>query len=210
MDYITIASAASGEFVERKSRFIGTIQPVKTKEEAEQFIGQMKAKYYDATHNVSAYILRQERIERYSDDGEPQGTAGVPVLELLKKEGLTDVCVVVTRYFGGILLGAGGLVRAYSHGCKLAVDAAEWVTMCNCERLLLDFDYSLYGKINYILPEFNGKLESTDFADRVKIQFLIPEADSSRFQKQLIELTSGQIILRSMGNLFTQYPYQKK
>ena len=122
-DYITLNQRAQDEFVERKSRFIGTATPVSTQEEAIAFIDEMRSKYWDATHNVYAYILR-DGTKRYSDDGEPQGTAGVPVLDVLQKEGLTDLCVVVTRYFGGILLGAGGLVRAYSHGAKIAVDAA--------------------------------------------------------------------------------------
>ena len=123
-EYTTILDRAEDEFVERKSRFIGAIAPVETEEEALDFIAQIKHQHRDATHNTYAYVLKNG-VKRYSDDGEPQGTAGVPMLDCLEKEGLVDVAVVVTRYFGGILLGAGGLVRAYSHGAKIAVDAAS-------------------------------------------------------------------------------------
>ena len=118
--YRTIRTAASAEFVEKKSRFIGHICPVTTQEEANEFIRQKKSEYWDATHNVYAYVLREGQTRRYSDDGEPQGTAGIPTLDVLLKEDLTDCVVVVTRYFGGTLLGTGGLVRAYSHGSKIA------------------------------------------------------------------------------------------
>lgn len=207
MDYVTIADYATDEFIERKSRFIGFIKPVKTKAEAEAFIAEIKSKHYDATHNVSAYIVREERIERYSDDGEPQGTGGVPMLEVLKKEGLTDVCAVVTRYFGGILLGAGGLVRAYSHGCSIAVHAAQKILMCDCERLTLNFDYSLYGKINYLLPNYNIKLEQSDFADRVTLQLLVRLDTAEQLKKDLIEACNGQIVLHTVEQVFTDYPY---
>ena len=133
-EYTTIYSPAEDEFVERKSRFIGHIAPVQTEEEAQAFIAQIRQQHRDATHNTYAYILRSG-IKRYSDDGEPQGTAGVPMLECVEKEGLVDVAVVVTRYFGGILLGAGGLVRAYSHGAKIAVDAAQRKLMTTCVEI---------------------------------------------------------------------------
>ena len=136
-EYKTIGARASDEFVEKKSRFIGHICPVTMQQEALDFIQSLKTKYWDATHNVYAYVLRDGQIRRYSDDGEPQGTAGIPTLDVLLKEGLTDCCVVVTRYFGGTLLGAGGLVRAYSHACKLAVDAGGVVTMALCTTLLI-------------------------------------------------------------------------
>ena len=125
MNYFTVSQPAEDSFIEKRSEFIGYIAPVATNEQAVDFINQIRAKHRKAKHNVYAYILRQDNISRYSDDGEPQGTAGMPVLEVLKKRGLTDVCVVVTRYFGGILLGGGGLVRAYSHAASLACDAAD-------------------------------------------------------------------------------------
>ena len=154
MNYYTVSEAAEASFIEKRSEFIGYIAPVKTDEEAVNFINTIKAKHRKAKHNVYAYILRKDNISRYSDDGEPQGTAGVPVLDVLQKRGLTDVCVVVTRYFGGILLGGGGLVRAYSHAASLACDAAHTMDMCLCHRLKICTDYGMYGKLTYILPNF--------------------------------------------------------
>ena len=150
-EYKTIKSASSDEFVVKKSRFIGYVRPVKTQEEALAFINEIKSKHWDATHNVSAYILRNGGIKRYSDDGEPQGTAGVPCLDVLEKENLVDTCVVVTRYFGGILLGGGGLVRAYSHSAKIAVDSAKIITMAHCVDVEIECDYTFYGKLNDFL-----------------------------------------------------------
>ena len=126
--YVTIEHEASAEFEERRSRFIGYAKPVKTVYEALEFIKQKKKENSDATHNVFAYMLEDGRVARYSDDGEPQGTAGMPVLDTIRKSGADGVCVVVTRYFGGILLGAGGLVRAYAHAAKIAIDAANIIT----------------------------------------------------------------------------------
>ena len=123
-NYKTVKNDANAEFIEKKSRFIGYCRPVKSQDEAVNFINEIRSIHRQATHNVYAYILREDNIMRYSDDGEPAGTAGVPVLEVLKKENLTDIAVVVTRYFGGVLLGAGGLVRAYGKSAKLGVDAA--------------------------------------------------------------------------------------
>ncbi|MDE6746466.1 MAG: YigZ family protein, partial [Oscillospiraceae bacterium] len=128
-DYSTVRGSADASFTEKKSEFIGHIRHVETEEEAVDFINEIRASHRKAKHNVYAYILREGNTSRYSDDSEPQGTAGVPVLEVLRKEGLTDVCCVVTRYFGGILLGGGGLVRAYSHSAKIAVDASERLIM---------------------------------------------------------------------------------
>lgn len=145
MQYRTIRAAASAEFVEKRSRFIGYISPVTTQEDAAAFIDSIRSKHWDATHNVPAYIIREGNICRFSDDGEPQGTAGMPALNVLQKEGLTDCVLVVTRYFGGILLGGGGLVRAYSHAAKLAVDAGGTVTRAECSIVKIRCDYTFYG-----------------------------------------------------------------
>ena len=128
-DYLTLRKESSDEFIEKRSRFIGYAKPVTTQEEAMDFINAIRAKHWDATHNVYAYVLRDGQSRRYSDDGEPSGTAGVPVLDVLLKENITDCVVVATRYFGGVLLGAGGLVRAYSHTSKIAVEAAGIMKM---------------------------------------------------------------------------------
>ena len=192
--YQTIARPAAEEFVERRSRFIGTVRPVKTEEEAIAFIEEMRSKYWDATHNVYAYSLREGNIRRYSDDGEPQGTAGVPVLDVLQKSGVVDVCMVVTRYFGGILLGAGGLVRAYSHGASIALDAAKKLHMTPCTRLSAEMDYSWYGKVSYILPRYNILTEETSFTDRVALTLLIKSSRKEAFLKEIVELTNGTVV----------------
>ena len=158
MAYKTIYDPAQASFIEQKSEFIGYIAPVKTNEEAVAFIESVKAQHRKARHNCYAYVLRDGMISRYSDDGEPQGTAGPPILDVIQKSGLTDVCIVVTRYFGGILLGKGGLTRAYSTGASMAVNAAGLMIMCEAYELTLTLDYSLYDKINYVLPDFEIKI----------------------------------------------------
>lgn len=198
MNYTTIKSFAKDSFIEKKSEFIGYISPVKTNEDAVDFINRIKSENRKARHNVYAYILRDNNITRYSDDGEPQGTAGMPVLDVLLKEGLTDVCVVVTRYFGGILLGGGGLVRAYSHACKIAVDAAVKMQMFECYEVTLKFDYSLYGKIGYSLPEFEIKMLSDDFSDCITLKLLVKSDMYSKLKEKLYDITNGKIsILKS-------------
>ena len=172
MGYSTIKESASAEFVEKKSRFIGYIAPVKTAEDAAAFIAEIKRKHWDATHNVSAYLLKNGQ-KKYSDDGEPQGTAGMPMLDVLEKENLTDVCIVGTRYFGGILLGGGGLVRAYSHTAKIAVDAAQILNMVECKVLSVMVDYGLYNKLLYVLPEYEIKVLSSEYGAEIIIKLLI-------------------------------------
>lgn len=201
-EYITIKEQACDEFIERRSRFIGHIRPVTTEEQAIAFITELRTKYWDATHNVYAYILREGSVRRYSDDGEPQGTAGIPVLDVLQKENLTDVAVVVTRYFGGILLGGGGLVRAYSHGAKLAVDAAQRVVMSWAAELAMEFGYDLYGKISYILPKYNAQTLESDFGAQVRLRILLKDCDVHKFEKELAELTAAQVVPQVTGRYY--------
>lgn len=193
-DYITIEGEAQAEFVERKSRFIGYCRHVETETEALAFVEQLKKQNWDAAHNVFAYSLREGQLKRCSDDGEPQGTAGVPVLDVLQKSGVVDVCMVVTRYFGGILLGAGGLVRAYSHGASIALEAAKKLHMTPCTRLSLDMDYGWYGKVSYILPQYNILVEESSFTDRVSMTLLIKSSRKEKFQADLVELTNGCVV----------------
>ncbi len=195
MNYTTIKGFATNSFIEKKSEFIGYISPVKTNQEAVDFINEIKSQNRKAKHNVYAYILRDNNITRYSDDGEPQGTAGMPVLDVLQKENLTDVCVVVTRYFGGILLGGGGLVRAYSHACKLAVDASVKMEMHECFEVTLKFDYSLYGKIEYSLPEFEIKMLSDEFADNITLKILVKADMLDKLEEKLTDITNGKILI---------------
>lgn len=196
MSYITLKSYAEASFIEKKSEFIGYICPVKTNEEAVEFINTIKSKNRKATHNVYAYILRDGNITRYSDDGEPQGTAGVPVLDVLQKEGLTDVCCVVTRYFGGILLGGGGLVRAYSHSASIAVHAAERMIMLSCFKFDITVDYNLYGKISYVFPEFEVKIIDTVFDANVNISLFVKSEFAALLEEKLIDITNDNIIIK--------------
>lgn len=210
MNYYTVSEAAEASFIEKRSEFIGYIAPVKTDEEAVNFINTIKAKHRKAKHNVYAYILRKDNISRYSDDGEPQGTAGVPVLDVLQKRGLTDVCVVVTRYFGGILLGGGGLVRAYSHAASLACDAAHTMDMCLCHRLKICTDYGMYGKLTYILPNFETITVNSDFADSVTLELLVLSKKLSTLISEITEITNGSAEITDCGELFEDFSSVRK
>lgn len=205
MDYSTVRDFAEASFVEKKSEFIGYISPVATNEEAVEFIEKIRSMHRKATHNVYAYILRDGNITRYSDDGEPQGTAGVPVLDVLRKEGLTDVCCVVTRYFGGILLGGGGLVRAYSHSAKIAVDAAERMIMCSCYPIKITVDYDLYGKINNILPDFEIKLADTEFGSDVTLRVLVKKDFAVKFCDKVVDITNGRAKIVQGDEIFEDF-----
>jgi uncharacterized YigZ family protein len=210
MNYLTISENAKASFIEKRSEFIGYIAPVKTNDEAVAFINSIKAEHRKARHNVYAYILREDNISRYSDDGEPQGTAGVPVLDVLKKRGLTDVCVVVTRYFGGILLGGGGLVRAYSHAASLACDAAHIMDMCLCHRLKISADYGMYGKISYLLPNFDTITVNSDFGSDVTLEILVLSEKLGALKKELTEATNGTASIEDCGELYKDFSSVKK
>lgn len=202
--YKTIRAASQDEYIVKKSRFIGHIMPVTTQEQALDFIAKVSKKHWDATHNVYAYVLRENNIQRYSDDGEPSGTAGVPMLDVLLKEHLVDVCVVGTRYFGGTMLGAGGLVRAYSHTSKIAVEAGNIITMAQCAVMEVCVDYSFYDRMNIILSEFNANIESTDFADNVKITFSIKEHLQQSLQDKLTDISNGKYIIKYLSSKFAK------
>ncbi|MCM1525033.1 MAG: YigZ family protein [Ruminococcus sp.] len=204
-DYRTISGKAKESFTERKSEFIGYITHAETDEEAVGFINSVRAEHRKATHVVYAYILRNGNITRYSDDGEPQGTAGVPVFEVLRKEGLTDVCCAVVRYFGGILLGGGGLVRAYSKSAKTAVDAAEIKIMCSCYPIEITADYSLYGRLLTVFPEFEAKVTDTVFSDGVKISLLCKTDKADELEKKLTDIANGKIIMQKGEKSFENF-----
>lgn len=198
-DYITIKNQASDEFVEKRSRFIGHIKPVTTREQAEEFIAEIKSKYWDARHNVYAYVLRDGQFRKYSDDGEPQGTAGVPVLEVLLKENVTDCVVVVTRYFGGILLGTGGLTRAYSKSARIAIAAGEIQNMVLCDKLKISCDYSFYGKLGALLGEMGAIIIATDFAEDVTVDFALKKSETGRLHAKLTDQSNGKLTAQIVG-----------
>lgn len=202
MEYKTIEKESCDEFIEKKSRFIGYIKPVTTKEDAIEYINQIKSKHWDATHNVYAYVLRDGQTRRYSDDGEPQGTAGIPVLDVLLKENVVDCVVVATRYFGGILLGGGGLVRAYSHTAKIAVDAGGVITMRLCNIMSVTCDYNFYGRLNSLIPEYSGIVDDTIFEENVKITFRMPTDMVDEFNAKLIDTSLGKFNAEKKGEIF--------
>lgn len=194
--YITVKSSAAAEITEKRSRFIASVKPVSTEDEALEFLNGLKQKYWNATHNVYAYIIEGNNIMRYSDDGEPGGTAGLPVLEILKKEGLTNIIVVVTRYFGGVLLGTGGLVHAYSKSAKAGVEAAEIIEMVLCRRIDIDIDYTLLGKLQNELSKQDGIIcGEAEYTDRVKLPVFVPEGRVDGFCAMITDKLNGQVQL---------------
>ena len=192
--YKTLLKAASDEVVIHKSRFIGHAAPVKTAEEALDFLGRIRTQYRDATHNCYAYIIGQNAgVMRYSDDGEPGGTAGMPIIEVMKARGVVDCAVVVTRYFGGVLLGAGGLVRAYSHTCALALDAAQVCEMHPTEKWMFEVAYPLWDKVQHTLRSLPVRQEGAEFTSAVTFELSIRAADSEQVRAELTRVTDGRI-----------------
>ena len=200
--YTTIAKVAEIEFVERKSVFYGYAAPVKTEEEALALVKERRALMPDATHHVFGYHLKGGILARYSDDGEPQGTAGMPVLEAIRKSGADDALVVVTRYFGGILLGAGGLVRAYAHTAHLALEAAGIVTYETYAELEITCSYSDYQKYLSQLPCFGAVMDDTDFSDRVTLRFAVKKHLVDDVRVLVREISAGADELRVLGERF--------
>lgn len=203
-EYKTVEKEASDFFIEKKSKFIGYAKPVKTQEDALEFISKIKSKHWDATHNVYAYVLRENNIQRYSDDGEPSGTAGVPVLDVMLKESLVDVCVVATRYFGGTLLGAGGLVRAYSHTSKIALESAGIITMAQCSVMSAEVDYSFYDRLNILLSDSSAVILNTSFSDKVCVEFSVKENIVDLLNVKLIDVSNGKYALKFLRSEFSK------
>lgn len=201
MEYKTIARRCEARFIEKKSEFIGYLCPVQTEEQAVAFIEEIRAMHRKATHNCYAYILRENNAARHSDDGEPGGTAGVPIYEVLRKEGLTDVCCVVTRYFGGVLLGAGGLVRAYTKGAKDAVDAAQIKCMAEAVKLAVTVDYGLYGRLAQVFADFDARVEDERFADNVRIVLHIRAENSQKLTGKLVDVCNGAVSVEEIEKL---------
>lgn len=191
--YKTVARSAAATMIERKSKFIATVRPVKTEAQALELIAEMKSKYYDATHNVYAYIIGEGNIMRYSDDGEPSGTAGVPVLEVMRKEGIIDTAVVVTRYFGGILLGAGGLVRAYGASAKLGLDEAKIVTRTLCDLVEVSCDYTLFGKVQYETLGAGYIMKDIVYEGDVKVYVYTKIDKTDEYIKLMCDITNARV-----------------
>lgn len=200
--YITVKGYGEARFEEKKSVFIGYCEHVTSEEEANSFIKMIKEKHRDATHNCYGYVMKSGILCRYSDDGEPQGTAGKPILDMLKKSGVDDVCIVVTRYFGGTLLGTGGLVHAYSQGAKLALEAAGVAQFENYTVFEVDCSYSDYQKISFELERLDAIIDGTDFADSVKLTFALKEQFADEIARRVIEISSGKTEAKRLGERF--------
>lgn len=193
MSYLTIKKEGQDQFEEKKSLFIGYAKRVYSEEDAKTFVDRIRSKHKDATHNVYAYIVGENMgIQRYSDDGEPQGTGGVPVLEVIKKNGITDVAVVVTRYFGGVMLGAGGLVRAYSKGAAIAIDNGGIVEKVVGLSITIKIDYELLGKVQYVCSQNQWHIEETNYTDKVELVIFSEITVAEVIKGKITEITSGK------------------
>ena len=191
-EYLVPTGFGEDEFIEKKSRFIGRIWVAETEEEALERIQQMKKQHYDATHNCWAYIIRDGAV-RFSDDGEPGGTAGMPMVQVLQREGLFNVVCVVTRYFGGTLLGAGGLVRAYTKGAKIAVDAAGKSMKRVWSVLYVPCPYNFYERVKLEIDAFGGILRDTQFGAEVELEILVARDQAQNFLDRIVDMTSGTV-----------------
>ncbi len=196
--YATVRQYGESEIVNKKSRFIGHAKPVSSEEEAVAFVEEIKKRHWNATHNCSAYVVgERDEFQKALDDGEPSGTAGKPILEVIKHRGLKNVAVVVTRYFGGILLGAGGLVRAYTDGAVAGIDAAQPIVKVLHKEIIVDVDYTWYGKLENELRGRNARVGDVSFTDRVRIVCLPEVAEAERFAAWITDLTQGQAVLET-------------
>ena len=208
-EYYIPTGTGESEYVEKRSQFLGHVRRVETGDEARAFIAEMKKKHYEATHNCWAYIIRDGAV-RFSDDGEPGGTAGMPMLQVLQREGLFNVVCVVTRYFGGILLGAGGLVRAYTKGAKIAVDAAGKSMKRVWTVLYVPCPYSFYERVRLEVEAFGGIVRKADFGAEVELELLFPEAKTQEFLDRLTDMTAGAVESMEIGQEYRAFPVSGK
>ena len=208
-EYLVPTQFGEDVFVEKKSRFIGRVWPVESEEEALEKIQAMKKQHYDATHNCWADIIKDGAV-RFSDDGEPGGTAGMPMLQVLQREGLFNIVCVVTRYFGGILLGAGGLVRAYTKGAKIAVDAAGKSMKRVWSVLYVPCPYTYYERLKLEVDAFGGLIRNTDFGSEVELEILMPEAQAQPFLDRLTDMSAGNIEGMITAQEYRAFPIDKK
>lgn len=207
-EYFIPTREAQAEFTEKRSTFIGHVWPVETEEEARARIDEMEKKYHDARHNCWCYLIKDGPV-RYSDDGEPQGTAGQPMLGVFQKEGVTNVCCVVTRYFGGMLLGAGGLVRAYTQSAKNALDAAGVSTVRRWLELAVECPYSFLERVKRACAAQNGIVGEIEYAAGVTVHALLPEERAEAFCTQMTELSAGDFAAVELGEVFRPVPVER-
>lgn len=204
-EYLVPARPSESEFTEKRSTFIGHVWPVETEEEARERIGEMKKKYHDARHNCWCYLIKDGPV-RYSDDGEPQGTAGQPMLSVFQKEGVANVCCVVTRYFGGVLLGAGGLVRAYTQSAKDALDAAGISAVRRWVELAVECPYAFLERVKLACTALGGAVGEIEYTAAVTVHALLPEGETESFQARMTELSAGEFSAVELGEVFRAAP----
>ena len=204
-EYLVPTGFGEDEFVEKKSRFIGRVWPVETEEEALEHIAQMKKQHYDATHNCWAYVIKDGAV-RFSDDGEPGGTAGMPMVQVLQKEQVYNIVCVVTRYFGGTLLGAGGLVRAYTKGAKIALDAAGRSMKRVWSVIYLPCPYNYYERIKLEVEAFEGVIRDTQFGAEVELEILIAEGKAQAFLDRIVDMSAGTVEGMQTGQEYRAFP----
>ena len=207
-DYLVPYETAENEFTEKRSRFIGRVCRVESEAEARALIEETRKRHYDARHNCWCYLLREGAV-RYSDDGEPQGTAGQPMLNVFLRENVTNVCCVVTRYFGGILLGAGGLTRAYARGAKDALDASGVCRMSLWTRWEIPCTYPLFERIKLEIVDCGGSLRSVDYGADLLLHTAFPAGGAERFQVKLTELSAGSLFMLPAGEEFLSGPREE-
>lgn len=204
-EYFVPTGAGESEYVEKRSRFLGHVRPVESEDEARAFVAEMKKKYYDARHNCWCYLLK-DGPKRYSDDGEPQGTAGIPMLEVFRREGVTNLVCVVTRYFGGVLLGAGGLFRAYTKSAKDALDAAGRSVVRRWIALEFGCSYSALERCKLEIAAFDGAVENLDYGAGVTVRALLPEERCEAFRARIFDVSGGTVKPAVTGESFQAVP----
>ena len=207
-EYFIPTAPSEAELVEKRSRFIGQLRPVETEEQARAFLEAVKKEHYDARHNCWCYLLKDGPV-RYSDDGEPQGTAGQPMLGVFQKAGVTNLCCVVTRYFGGVLLGAGGLVRAYTQAAKLALDAAGISVVRRWVEVEVVCPYNLFERVKNEAAAQDGVLGEVFYTDRVAVRVLLPEEKAAPFAGRIVELSAGACQAVELGESFQAVPVNR-
>lgn len=203
--YVTVLGEAVAEYTEKRSKFIATVRHCETEEAALEFIDEMRTKYWDARHNVFAYSIKGQG--RFSDDGEPHGTAGKPVFDVINGEGVTDLAVVVTRYFGGVLLGTGGLVRAYSKSAKDALENAQKAEMIPCILFETECEYTDHGKLLNLIEAQGGVIEQSDFTDKVVLKYSLRDGETDPYMKKLSETFSARLKADEIGR--KTVPFEK-
>lgn len=204
-NYFTVKKEGEDQLIIQKSRFIGYVKRVETEEEAQHFIQNIKKKHHDATHNCSAYMIGEnDQIQKANDDGEPSGTAGVPMLEVLKKQGLKDTAIVVTRYFGGIKLGAGGLIRAYGSTTSKAIQTTGIVKRQLMQGFSITIDYNLLGKLEHVLRDSDHILEQINYMEKAELIVYVKDGDEQEFHEWIINLTSDQAEIIKKGSAYIE------